>query len=217
MGLAPARGTFGDLSHRSALGPPAVRRTANHATRASLVVGEVALAVMLLVSAGLLGRSLVRLLGVNAGFDPTHLLTLEINSSGAKYPNDTSVFAYHDRVREAVGALPGVTSVAVANQLPLGGNVDMYGVIDPDNVPANPELVPSGDRYVVSTGLSPHDAHSRFSPDEHSRRPMQIDAANKVALVSAALAQRMWPNENPLGKRIRVGGRRRARFARSSA
>ena len=49
-----------------------------------------------------------------------------------------------------MAALPGVSSVAVANQLPLGGNVDMYGVADPDNLPANLEQVPFGDRYTVS-------------------------------------------------------------------
>ena len=79
---------------------------------------------MLLVSAGLVARSLIRLLAVDAGFDPSHLLTLEINSIGSQYADNASVIAYHDRVRAAVAALPGVTHVAVANQLPLGGNVD---------------------------------------------------------------------------------------------
>ena len=204
MGLAPARGRLGDLSAALRSGRR-LSGTTNHATRATLVVGEVALAVMLLVSAGLLGRSLVRLLGMNAGFDTTHLLTLEINSTGAKYPNDTTVFEYHDRVREAVGALPGVANVAVANQLPLGGNVDMYGVIDADNVPANPELVPSGDRYAVSTEY----LRTMRIPILQGRGFTAADEVNgttKVALVSAALAERMWPNENPIGKRIRVGG-----------
>ena len=204
MGLAPARGRLDDLS--AALGSGTrLSGTANHAARATLVVGEVALAVMLLVSAGLLGRSLVRLMGMNAGFDTTHLLTLEINSSGTKYPNDTTVFNYHDRVREAVGALPGVTGVAVANQLPLGGNVDMYGVIDAANVPVNPELVPSGDRYAVSTEY----LHTMRIPILSGRGLVAsdaVDGANKVALVSAALAERMWPNESPIGKGIRVGG-----------
>jgi phosphoglycerate dehydrogenase-like enzyme len=177
----------------------------NHATRAALVVGEVALAVMLLVSAGLVAKSLMRLLSVDAGFDPTHLLTLQVNSSGTNYRKDAAIFAHHDRVREVVGALPGVTSVTLTNQLPLGGNVDMYGVIDPENIPSNPELVPSGDRYVVPPGYF---ATMRI-PILRGRAFTGADAAdtsNKVVLVSAALAQRMWPGANPLGKRIRVGG-----------
>lgn len=204
MGLAPVRGRSGALADTLRAGRR-LTGTPNHATRAMLVVGEIALAAMLLVSAGLLGRSLIRLLDVDAGFDATHLLTLEINSSGPKYPNDTTVFDYHDRVREAVRALPGVTGVAVANQLPLGGNVDTYGVTDPANVPANPELVPSGDRYAVSVDY----LETMRIPIVNGRGFTASDATaggSKVGLVSVALAQRMWPNENPIGKRFRVGG-----------
>jgi putative ABC transport system permease protein len=204
VGLAPARGRLEDLSAMLRSG----RRLsggASHTTRASLVVGEVALAVTLLVSAGLLGRSLVHLLSMNVGFDTTHLLTLEINSTGKSYPNDSSVYAYHDRVRDAVGALPGVTGVAVANQLPLGGNVDMYGVVDVANVPDNPELAPSGDRYAVSTDYFrtmriPVLAGRGFSASDAGEN------ANKVAMVSEALARRLWPGGNAIGQAIRVGG-----------
>jgi putative ABC transport system permease protein len=204
MGLAPARGRFTNLS--SALGSGRrLSGTLSHSTRAALVVAEVALAMMLLVSAGLLGRSLVRLLGVDVGFDTSHLLTLEINSTGSRYSSDSSVFDFHDRVREAVAALPGVSSVAVANQLPLGGNVDMYGVADIDNLPPNPEQVPFGDRYTVSpsylsTMRIPIIKGSGFTEAEAT------EGSNKVALVSEALAKRLWPNESPLGKRMRVGG-----------
>jgi putative ABC transport system permease protein len=207
MGLAPARGGLVNLS--SSLGSGRrLSGTVNHSTRAALVVAEVALAMMLLVSAGLLGRSLVRLLGVNVGFDTSHLLTLEINSTGAKYANDSSVYEFHDRVREAVGSLPGVSSVAVANQLPLGGNVDMYGVADLDNLPANLEQVPFADRYTVSanylsTMRIPIIKGNGFTAEENT------EGSNKVALVSEALAKRLWPNDNPLGKRIRVGGENR--------
>jgi putative ABC transport system permease protein len=204
MGFAPARGPVGDLGDNLRSG----RRLAggrNHLTRASLVVGEVALAVMLLVSAGLVARSLVRLLAVDAGFDPTHLLTLEINSVGANYQTNMPIFAYHDRVRDAVRALPGVTGVAVANQLPLGGNVDMYGVLDPANIPSNPELAPSGDRYAVS----PDYLSTMRIPILRGRTFTAAEAADttpSVTLVSAALAQRLWPGANPIGQRIRVGG-----------
>ena len=204
MGLAPARGRLSNLS--SSLGSGRrLSGTVSHSTRAALVVAEVALAMMLLVSAGLLGRSLVRLLGVDVGFDTSHLLTLEINSTGPRYASDSSVFAFHDRVREAVSALPGVSSVAVASQLPLGGNVDRNGVADVDNLPSNLEQVPFADRYSVSadylsTMRIPIIKGSGFTPAEAT------EEANKVALVSEALAKRLWPNESPLGKRIVVGG-----------
>jgi putative ABC transport system permease protein len=204
MGLAPARRRDEELGSSLRSGRR-LSGTRNHATRASLVVVEVALAVMLLVSAGLMGRSLVRLLGMNAGFDATHLLTLEINSTGANYPTSEAVYAYHDRVREAVAAIPGVLNVAVANQLPLGGNMDAYGITDPANPPANPELVPSGDRYTVSAGYLatmriPILAGRGFTASDVA------DTNTKIAMVSAALAQRVWPNESALGKQIRIGG-----------
>ena len=206
MGLAPAGGRFTNFTAALNSG----RRLsggASHRTRAALVVGEVALAMMLLVSAGLLGRSLVRLLDVNVGFEPSHLLTLEINSSGARYASDTSVFDFHDRVRDAVRTLPGVVSVAVANQIPFGGNVDMYGVMDPDNMLANPELSPSADRYTVSTEYL---QTMRIPVIEGRGFTVQDgqDGSNKIALVSTSLARRLWPNESALGRRIHLGERK---------
>jgi putative ABC transport system permease protein len=204
MGLAPMRMRGRDLGITLRSGRR-LATTGSHLTRATLVVAEVALAVMLLVSTGLVARRLIRLLAVNAGFDESHLLTLEINSVGAAYPDAARVFAYHDRVRDAVRALPGVTAAAVANQLPLGGNVDRYGALDADNIPSNPELVPSGDRYTVSadyfsTMRIPILRGRAFTAAEAA------DTSNKVALVSAALAARVWPGVNPIGKRLLVGG-----------
>jgi putative ABC transport system permease protein len=127
------------------------------------------------------------------------------NSIGPKYPTNASVFAYHERVRQAVAALPGVTSVALANQLPLGGNVDSYGVIDAANIPANPEMVPSGDRYVVSPSYF-STMHVPILRGRTFTAAEAIDTMNNVALVSVALATRMWPGQNPIGKRIILGG-----------
>jgi putative ABC transport system permease protein len=205
VGLAPRRGRAVD---NIALGLRSGRRltgTSHSAIRAGLVVTELAFALMLLVSAGLLARSVVRLLDVDRGYDSRNLLTLGINSVGARYPDDASVFAFHDRVRDAVRALPGVVSVGVVNQLPLGGNMDMYGVTAQDKPTANPEMVPSGDRYVVSadylqTMRIPVLEGRAFTVED------ERDTTNLVALVSQALAKKIWPNESALGKRIRLGG-----------
>ena len=205
VGLAPRRGrrvanvADGLRSGRRLTG------SRHAAVRAGLVVGELALALMLLVSAGLLAKSVVRLLDVDKGFDASNLLTLEINSTGAAYPDNASVFTYHDRVREAVRGLPGVESVGVVNQLPLGGNFDSYGVSAMDKPNANPEMVPSGDRYVVSadylTTMRIPVIEGRGFTAEDER-----DTTNLVALVSEALAAKIWPGERALGKRIRMGG-----------
>lgn len=176
-----------------------------HLTRSSLVVVEVALAAMLLASATLVARSLVRLLDVNAGFDPSNVLSLEVGAVGPKYADASAVHAYWDRVRAAVAAVPGVASVALTNQLPLAGNVDRYGVVDPENPPPNLEAVPSGDRYAVtpeyrSTMRIPL-VRGRWFTAQEAR-----DTANHVVAVSTSLAARMWPGLDPIGRHMRVGG-----------
>lgn len=176
-----------------------------HLARSGLVVAEVALALMLLVGAGLLARSIVRLLGVDPGFDASHLLTLQAQSTGPKYGDSLAVYANHAALREAIGRIPGVKSVAIANQLPLGGNVDMYGVAAQDKPLANPELAPYADRYTVSSnflttmGIAIRRGRA-FTPGDDN------DAAPYVAIVSAGLASRIWPGEDPIGKRVRIGG-----------
>jgi putative ABC transport system permease protein len=177
---------------------------AQHATRASLVVAEVALAAMLLGGAALVARSVIRLLAVNPGFDTTHLLSLQVDAVGPRYSEDASVYAYHDRVLAAVAAVPGVTSVAITSQLPLAGNIDRNGIVDADNPPANPELVPSGDRYVVTpdylaTMHIPVVAGRWFTAAEFA------DTNSNVALVSRSLAARLWPGQNAIGHHIHMG------------
>ena len=205
VGLAPRRGR---RVSNIADGLRAGRRltgTPHSAVRAGLVVAELAFALMLLVGAGLLARSVIRLLDVDKGFDASNLLTLEFNAVGPRYPANEDVFAYHDKVRDAVRALPGVLSVGVVNQLPLGGNLDMYGVEAQDKPESDPAKVPSGDRYVVSADyLSTMRirivAGRAFTPAE------ERDTVNRIALVSQALATRLWPGESAIGKRIRMGG-----------
>jgi len=205
VGLVPRRGR---RISNIADGLRAGRRltgTPHSAVRAGLVVAELAFALMLLVGAGLLARSVIRLLDVDKGFDATNLLTLEFNAVGPRYNTNEAVFAYHDKVRDAVRSLPGVLSVGVVNQLPLGGNIDMYGVEAQDKPESDPAKVPSGDRYVVSADylstMRIRVVQGRaFTPAE------ERDTVNNVALVSQALATRLWPGESAIGKQIRLGG-----------
>jgi putative ABC transport system permease protein len=204
MGLLPARIRTTDLANALRSGRRLASAGQRH-TRAALVIGEVALATMLLVSAGLVARSLVRLLGVHAGFDPSHLLTIEINSRGPRYTTSESLIRFHERVLDAVRAIPDVELAATANQLPLGGNMDRFGVLDPMNMPSNPELAPSGDRYVVSTDylrtMRIPLLRGRAFTDADAR-----DSVNCVALISAELADRLYHGVDPIGRFMRVGG-----------
>ena len=172
--------------------------------RAGLVVGEVALAMVLLVGAGLLARSLSRLLDEDMGFDPRGLLTLEIQSTGTAYREDAQVYAYHDRVLAAVRAVPGVEGAALTSQLPLGGNLDTYGFRAQDRQLENPAQAPSADRYAVTADF----ARVMRVPLRRGRgiEPSDVrDSADRVVLVSEALARRIWGGEDPIGRRIQMG------------
>jgi putative ABC transport system permease protein len=204
MALVPGRARDAQLGASLRSGKR-LAGSAPHMTRSTLVVVEVAVAVMLLISAGLLARSLVRLLGVDAGFDASHLLTLEVDAVGKHYADDASIYAFHDRVRDAVRALPGVVGVATTNQMPLGGNMDSYGVVDSDNPPANPELAPSGDRYVVSTDYLSTMRIPVLRGRAFTNADL-VDSTHRVVLLSAALAARLWPGTDPLGRHIQLGG-----------
>src|SRR5882724_4787930 len=91
----------------------------SHALRGGLVVAEVALALILLVGAGLLLRSVDRLLAVDPGFDPSGILSMEVSTSGARYAKDEAMVAFFDQARTAVERIPGVESAAWVSQLPL--------------------------------------------------------------------------------------------------
>ena len=203
IGLAPAVSRDSQLAESLREG----RRVAGgrHMTRRVLVVGEVAVAVMLMASAALVGRSLLRLLDVDAGFDTRQLLTLEINSVGPGYDSSSAVVTHQRRVREAVLALPGVTAVSYANQLPISGSVDRYSLFDVDNPPSSPELVPYGDRYAVSQDYF-QTMHVPFLEGRGFTPAEAADTNTRVMVISASLARVLWPGQSALGKRLSFGG-----------
>src|SRR5262249_42896588 len=95
--------------------------------RRFLVAADVALAVVLLIGAGLMIKSVGRLLGVDPGFDPDRVLTMQIAMVGKAYATNEAVVARTDEMLAKLRAIPGVEFVATAGQIPLGGNGDRYG------------------------------------------------------------------------------------------
>jgi putative ABC transport system permease protein len=175
-----------------------------HLTRSTLVVVNVAIATMLLGSTAMIGRSMLNLFRVDPGFAPDHLLTLNLTASGQRYGDAGSVLTYHRQIIDAVSRVPGVRSVALSNQVPLGGNYDTYGVVDADNPPPNPELAPSGDRYVVS----PSYLGTLRTPLIRGRVFTDADAQDSVphvVIVSETLARKLWPGGDALGRHVRMG------------
>jgi putative ABC transport system permease protein len=172
--------------------------------RRSLVIGEVALALMLLAATGLLSRSLSALLAVDPGVDAANVLTMEVQSTGTRYATREAILENHRQIVEGVRAVPGVVEVGFSNQIPLGGNGDSYGIRAFDKPLDNPSLAPDGDRYVVNPGyfkaIGTRIVRGRGFTDADNSA-----GAIPVAMVSEALAQTLWPGEDPIGKRIQMG------------
>jgi putative ABC transport system permease protein len=186
---------------------PGGRHTGHRSRRLArgiLVAGEIALALMLLVGAGLLLKSLDRLLAVNPGFDPKGLLTMEVQTTGARYKEDAPVWSFFDRALEAVKAVPGVEAAGWTSQLPLGGNFDRYGVQIEGKLLDHPEQAPSADRYAVS----PDYLRAMRIPLRRGRALGREDAAAAppVVLINETFARVGWAGEDPIGKRVQVGG-----------
>ncbi|HVZ49719.1 MAG TPA: ABC transporter permease [Gemmatimonadaceae bacterium] len=177
---------------------------APHRVRAALVVTEVALAVILLAGAGLLARSLSRLLGVDAGVAVNDVATLSVQVSGPAYQQNEGVWAWQERLVDLARAVPGVTSAGITSQLPLGGSFDSFGVQALDKPLDNPEHAPSADRYTVT----PDFLRTMRIPVVDGRDFATADdapAGAPVVIVSEALAQHIWPGERAVGKQVHMG------------
>lgn len=179
---------------------PAARRT----VRSVLVVAEVALAVMLLAGAALLFQGLGRLLAVDTGFQPAGRLAVEAQVSGSRYVEDAPVWQFWTTAVSALRATPGVIDAAAASQIPLGGNFDGYSVHLEDHPNANPELDPGAQRYAVTPGY----LRTIGIPLLRGRDIAASDRedAPRVVVINQTMATKLWPGEDPIGRRLRMGG-----------
>jgi len=170
-----------------------------------LIVGEVALAVVLVVSAGLLTSSLWRLTQADPGFRPGQTVTAQIyppQQQGATGQDRTATIALYDELLRRARALPGVAAVAAANTEPLSGKIPIL----PVEMEGHP-ITPGGPVALLWAGaVTPDYFRTLRIPLLAGREFTEADGENsaKVALVSAATARQFWPRENPIGKYIRV-------------
>jgi putative ABC transport system permease protein len=194
------------LSHQRAPGGTRAITASRRRRRftATLVVAEISLAFLLLFGAGILTRSLKRVLAVDPGFETRNLLTLTVVASGPRYQTDTTVWQMQPLLLDAIRAVPGVVAAGLTQQVPLGGNFDRYGVRIEDQPLANPEDAPSGDRYSVSPGY----LETMGIPVLRGRSIEATDRGGSVpvALINETLARLAWRQESPIGKRIQTGG-----------
>jgi putative ABC transport system permease protein len=170
-----------------------------HSMRRGLAVSQVALALVLLVTAGLVLRSLERLFATDPGFDASHLLTLQVQQTGHQLDSAEDRARFLTQALEAVRRVGGLTSAAFTNQLPLSGDFDVYGVqFERQTRTAEGALRYSVSPYYFATMGIPL-LRGRLL-DEHDT------AANPgVVVLSESLAKRKFPHQDPIGQRVRVG------------
>ena len=173
-------------------------------TRGTLVVAEVALAMMLLIGSGLMLRTMSRLLAVSPGFEAQHLLTMQVQTTGPRFNDDAVTHDFFERVLQAVRATPGVSAAAFTSQLPLSGAFDTYGTHIESKPNPNPENDPSPFRYAVSDGY----LETMQIPLLHGRLLQASDRAGQpeAVVINETFARKLWPGENPIGQRVRIGG-----------
>jgi putative ABC transport system permease protein len=169
-------------------------------TRSLLVVSEIALAMLLLVGAGLLIRSFVSLQKTQLGFNAENLLTIGINASPQKYPQAQKRAAYFKQFLERLETLPGVESVALSSSLPLS-----FNLVFPFSVEgraANPADAPQASyssispNYFRTLGIALR-AGREFTEQDNKEAP-------SVAIINETMARRFFDGEDPIGRRIKI-------------
>ena len=172
--------------------------------RRSLVIAEIALCAMLLIGAGLLIRSFVRVRDVNPGFNPRNVLTLELTMTGERYKDKQTVLAAYHELWQRLGHLPGVTSAGAVTSLPLSQMFAWGPIAVEGRVPPPGEKFINADVRMVSGRY----LHAMEIPLREGRLFNDDDAADKprVAIVDDYMAQQLWPNQDAIGKRFHIGG-----------
>ena len=210
FGLAPAlrasrldvQAALQDTS-RTSSGVSAIWGRGNNLRR-SLVIVEIALCAMLLIGAGLLIRSFARVRDVNPGFNPRNVLTLELTMTGERYKDKVAVLAAYHELWQRLEGLPGVTSAGAVTSLPLSQMFAWGPITVEGRVPPPGEKFINADTRMVSGHYFP----AMEIPLREGRFFNDDDIADKprVAIVDDYMAQQLWPNQNPIGKRFHIGG-----------
>jgi putative ABC transport system permease protein len=171
--------------------------------RSTLVVAEVAITLVLLVSAGLLLRTVNRLRNVDTGFDSRNILTMNIGLPFIKYPKPEDRAAFFKQLTDRLATVPGVKAAGTTSVLPLSDNFDGRGLeVEDFPKPRGEEI--SVDMYVTTPGylkaMDISTLRGRALSDQDTP-----DSA-KVALINESMAEQLWPGKDPLGRRIRFPG-----------
>jgi putative ABC transport system permease protein len=168
---------------------------------ALLVVTEMALAVVLLVGAGLMIRSFLDASAISTGININNVLTMRLQLPETKYPKDEDLVAFHDRLNRQLSAVPGVTAISIASNLPSGGALsfpfELEGAPPVDEKRRqNLNALVIGPSYFRAVDVRPLRGRTFTEGDGIAGPP--------VILVNQRFTERFWPNDDPIGKRLRL-------------
>jgi len=177
--------------------------SSSHRLRGLLVVTEVALALVLLTGAGLMVKGFRHLANTNPGYDRRNVLTFEIALPESKYRDESQVREFYSQLIERLGTLPGVEAAAAALNLPGQWRWTRTEYAAEGQAPAAPGEL----RLAIMEAVTPEIFRTLRIPLVKGRALSAQDGPNstRVVVLNASLAKRLWPGENPLGKRVRFG------------
>ena len=171
-----------------------------HRVRNTLVVSQMALALVLLVGSGLMLRSFQALRSIDPGFDPAGVLTLRITLPESAYPDAESRLLFHDQLQGSIAQLAGVVRVGAGQNIPLGGGMNRSGTLFedfpllPDQIPDVIETNRVTSGYMETLGMRLLEGRTINAFDARDR--------TGAVVVTRTLAQHYWPNESAIGKRL---------------
>jgi putative ABC transport system permease protein len=170
--------------------------------RSTLVVTEVALAVVLVAAAGLLIQSFARLQGVQPGFRTDQALSFFVSLPRPKYPDPQKQAAFFQQTLDRMKALPGVEAAALVSSLPLSGDDELYSLNVEGRATSDGDL-PSPLYYLISPDYFRVMSIPLLAGRDFTEQ--DADGAPRVVLINRVFAERIFPGENPIGQRIRLG------------
>jgi predicted permease len=205
FGLVPAvRASRFDLRQSLHDGGRGGNGAVRQRVRASLVAAEVALALVLLTTAGLMVRSFLRVEAVDPGFRSDSVLVFDLQLPGARYPTEVSQVMFFQQLLGYLEGLPAVRATGAISYLPLGGGENIGDFTIEGEPPVKPGNEPKGERRWVTPGYFaamgiPIRRGRVFTPRDTTDQP-------RVVLINETLAQQFFSPGDPLGRRVRVGG-----------
>jgi len=206
FGVMPALQSARSVTHDSLKegGRSGTTGAASQRLRRALVIAEVAISLIVLVAAGLLLKSFARLMDVDPGFRPAGVLTMQLSLPEQRYSKPEQIRNFYRNVLDRVTRIPGVQAAGGISTLPLSGNSSGTTTVD-SRVVSGTEASPEADRRDVLPGffqaMGVDLLRGRYLDERDN------ETAAPVAIIDETMAKTYWPHEDPIGQRVKLGGR----------